>query len=480
MQRPSAGQARPAYASRRQALAALGGLGAAAAAGFGAARPVAAQLPAGPIFDVRKFGASGNGTADDASAIQFALEAAGVNGGGVVAVPAGTYRTTKPLRLHDNTTLQMAVSATLLRDFPIQDTWGATVGNYDQWYDGNQNIGVTGGTIRAIGPSAVGKHLGFRKVRNLYLDDIRFTGVHADWNVALMDVTNAVAHGLVMRSGRGITEDGIHVAGGRFITISGCDITCGDDAVSIAHEFPGMPDIEDVTVENCRIHSIRANAIRILSTTDREVRRVALRGITGSVDASHGLLVEDSSGRGLVHDVSVQGLALDLSKSAATGVRINGARNVRLSDVSLGKTLGRPFHIANSLGVTLARCDGSPGLPGMQAVLAEYSFDVTLDRFTCAGATQHGLVLSNIGGGAVQGCTVAHAANAGLQVDSCTGVRVSDCRMTENTWGIQLDGASDHNHFLNNDLGNNRLGAVTGQPGEHDFWLAAGAPRPGE
>lgn len=47
---------------------------------------------AGPIFDVAKFGAKGDGRADDQGAIQRAIDAAEAAGGGVVFFPPGTYR----------------------------------------------------------------------------------------------------------------------------------------------------------------------------------------------------------------------------------------------------------------------------------------------------------------------------------------------------------------------------------------------------
>jgi hypothetical protein len=59
------------------------------------------RLEADPI-NVRWFGASGDGT-DSSSAIQRALDAA--KHGGTVRIPSGTYLVSKPLRLHQGTTL---------------------------------------------------------------------------------------------------------------------------------------------------------------------------------------------------------------------------------------------------------------------------------------------------------------------------------------------------------------------------------------
>ena len=43
------------------------------------------------IFDVRGFGASGNGATKDTAAIQRAIDAAAAAGGGEILLPAGTY-----------------------------------------------------------------------------------------------------------------------------------------------------------------------------------------------------------------------------------------------------------------------------------------------------------------------------------------------------------------------------------------------------
>ena len=49
---------------------------------------IGAQTPG--FFNVRQFGASGNGTASDTNAINKAIDACADAGGGIVYVPAGT------------------------------------------------------------------------------------------------------------------------------------------------------------------------------------------------------------------------------------------------------------------------------------------------------------------------------------------------------------------------------------------------------
>ena len=43
------------------------------------------------VYDVRDYGANGNGTTLDHGAINKAIEAAAAGGGGQVVLPAGTY-----------------------------------------------------------------------------------------------------------------------------------------------------------------------------------------------------------------------------------------------------------------------------------------------------------------------------------------------------------------------------------------------------
>jgi hypothetical protein len=56
-------------------------------------------------FNVRDYGAQGNGTTDDTAAINAAMSAARVPGGkrgGVVRIPAGVYQISAPINLYDN------------------------------------------------------------------------------------------------------------------------------------------------------------------------------------------------------------------------------------------------------------------------------------------------------------------------------------------------------------------------------------------
>ena len=81
-------------------------------------------LPA-PLYDVRAFGAKGDGKAIDTPAIIAAIEAAAAAGGGTVYFAAGTYASYS-IRLKSHITLQLGAGATLLAAAPSPER-----GRYD-------------------------------------------------------------------------------------------------------------------------------------------------------------------------------------------------------------------------------------------------------------------------------------------------------------------------------------------------------------
>lgn len=78
-----------------------------------------APLAAAP-FDVRAFGAKGDGKALDTSAINRAIEAAAAAGGGTVVFPAGDYLSYS-IRLKSHVTLQLDAGATIVAAEPSAD-----------------------------------------------------------------------------------------------------------------------------------------------------------------------------------------------------------------------------------------------------------------------------------------------------------------------------------------------------------------------
>ena len=104
------------------------------------------------MYDVRNFGAAGDGLALDTQAIQEAIAACGAAGGGTIIFPAGAY-VTGALFLRDHVTLHLEAGAILLgsedpADYPIitgrwegaeQEVHAALIGGWgsraSRWWD---------------------------------------------------------------------------------------------------------------------------------------------------------------------------------------------------------------------------------------------------------------------------------------------------------------------------------------------------------
>ena len=70
-------------------------------------------MQAGETYNVKKYGAKGNGRKMDSPAIQKAIDACHKAGGGTVIVPAGTYLSAT-IVLKDNVTLRLEKDALIL------------------------------------------------------------------------------------------------------------------------------------------------------------------------------------------------------------------------------------------------------------------------------------------------------------------------------------------------------------------------------
>ena len=84
------------------------------------------------VYDVRAFGARGDGKTLDTSAINRAIEAAAAAGGGTVNFSAGTYRSVS-IRLRSNITLQLNPGASIVAADPVPGKVTYDLPEPNQW-----------------------------------------------------------------------------------------------------------------------------------------------------------------------------------------------------------------------------------------------------------------------------------------------------------------------------------------------------------
>lgn len=166
------------------------------------------------VFNVRDFGAVGDGAVpDESAAIQAALDAARDAGGGEVYVPAGKYNLKVPMQIFSHTRLYCQAGVEFIRNAEIGHLIHSGV-RPASGYEGAQNVEVVGGTWD--GNSQPGKgftqtsttlisfaHCKDLVIRDCVIKDIlnhHAIEVNSSLNVKIIDVT---CQGLrVTRAGR--------------------------------------------------------------------------------------------------------------------------------------------------------------------------------------------------------------------------------------------------------------------------------------
>src|SRR5215469_1559773 len=111
---------------------------------------VPSASPASPTYDVKQYGATGDGITMDTAALQKAIDAAAAAGGGTVVFPAGKYLSGS-IDLKSHVTLQLEENAVLLGSTNQPDYHKA---NYHALVvaDTQEDIGICGkGTIDGQG-----------------------------------------------------------------------------------------------------------------------------------------------------------------------------------------------------------------------------------------------------------------------------------------------------------------------------------------
>jgi len=290
------------------------------------------------VFDVRQFGARGDGKTLDTVAIQAALDACGQAGGGTVKFSPGIYLS-RPLILRTKTTVLLEKGATLLAS-PVQSDflkagsdWLAARSNSDfnPFISGENltDITITGkGTIDGNGKNWWGpaeeariRKPGYVLPRpNLivlnHCENVRLAGVSLinspKSHLVPTDCEAVAIEGVTVRAPAGAANtDGIDPINCREVTITHCLIDTGDDDIAIksgkkiaGREFA----CENITVTDCVFR--HGHGMSIGSETVGGVRQVVVNHCRFE-DTDNGLRIKSGRGRGgVVEDIRYSNITM--------------------------------------------------------------------------------------------------------------------------------------------------------------------------
>lgn len=244
----------------------------------------ASEAP-GPVYDVVAYGAAGHDLKADTAAIQRAIDDCSGHGGGVVRVPAGTHLRVATVELKSGVHLDLEPGS-LLQGSPHPEDFTRFAYppvTFDQqpapkmgvviYADGAHDIAVTGSGwldgndmayVTEVGPyiykcpESRPFLMVLKNCRHVLLRDFTLSN-SAFWTLRLLGCDDALLDGLRIDGDmRMPNNDGIDIDRSSNVRIRGCDISTGDDCISVK-AVPLSEGItrpcENVIITGCNLRS---------------------------------------------------------------------------------------------------------------------------------------------------------------------------------------------------------------------------------
>lgn len=316
------------------------------------------------IYDVRNYGAVGDGKSLNTAAIQKAIDDCASKNGGTVLLEDGTYMTGS-IVLRSNVNLHIEQNAVLLGspncgDYPekqnlkhvISENLPRTRNASMIFAEECENISITGmGKIDCNGTRFVREKQGewtgwrferidaptpprvvfFAGCRNIKIEDITMLNQPSGWSYWIHDCDYVVFDKCkILAEVRYPNNDGIHINSSRNVTVSNCDIVTGDDCIVVRANNRSLAEnkvCEKVTVTNCNLTSY-SGGIRIGWISDGVIKNCTFSN--------------------LVMTDTVIGISIvlpDFSKVPDRGREDTLIENLLFNNIVMDKIYGRPIKI---------------------------------------------------------------------------------------------------------------------------------------
>ncbi len=316
------------------------------------------------VYNIRDFGAKGDGQTPDTAAVQAAIDACTKDQGGTVLVPAGVF-VIGTIEMKSNVTLHITAQGKLLGSadgkqyhaadaIPLSGDTTLNDGNVGLIYAvGADNITIEGaGMIDGQGaqfrspskgvapPAGISGphrpyHLLFYQCKNLTVRDI-YLYKSAFHSVRIIQCEFVKLEGLHINSRVISNNDGFHFVSSKYVHISNCDVYCQDDACALFGSCKfitvtncsfstrwsvfrfGGGEAENITVSNCLIYETYGCPIKMrcgpgMRFENISFSNIVMRDVTGPISIGLGPQrphpgMPPGEGPGIVRNISFSGI----------------------------------------------------------------------------------------------------------------------------------------------------------------------------
>lgn len=330
------------------------------------------------IFNIKDFGAKGDGKTVDTKAINDAIDAASQQGGGTVFLPAGTYLSYS-IHLKSNISFYLDQGSVLLAadsaaggryDEAEPNEWGDKYQYQDYghshwrnsliWGENLQNISISGpGIINGKGLARNAsarrpwgnKAISLKLCRNVILKDFTILyGGH--FGVLATGVDNFTLDNLKMDTNR----DGMDIDGCSNVRISNCTINSPyDDAICLKSSFAlgyARPT-QNVTITNCQVSGYDLGTLYNGTYQRNEWNKVPDKeGPTGRIKFG-------TESNGGFKNITISNCVFDYCRGLALET-VDGAllEDVTISNITMRDIVNSPFFLR--LGARMRGPDSVP------------------------------------------------------------------------------------------------------------------------
>jgi uncharacterized protein YjbI with pentapeptide repeats len=320
----------------------------------------AANAPTAEVlYDIRAYGAIPDGRTLCTDAIQQAIDKCSSEGGGTVYLPPGRF-VSGTVRLKSGVTLRLDAGCTLLGSINLGDypPTSPALHSYTDTYTDKcliygeklERVAITGrGVIDGQGAAFKGpERVRPYMIRLVECRDVTVEGVTIKdspmWVQHYLACDDVRISGITVRSHVNANNDGLDIDSCRRVTVTGCNIDSGDDAI-VLKSTSARPCTE-IVVSNCILRST-CNALKMGTESNGGFQNIVLTGCTIYDTHLAGVALEIVDGgtmdRVVVSDITMIGVGAPLflrlgnrARSFKEGMDkpgIGQMRNVTISNI---------------------------------------------------------------------------------------------------------------------------------------------------